>query len=584
VKPVGEWPHLGRWRAVRPRLRTRAGVTLLVLAGVSALVAAYVVMTGGITTSVGGIPLRARSWQRPATIAAVAALAALIMLRHRVRAAVPRTVVIGPGRQRVLVAVAVTATAVVSLVFGTYAAGGSDSYGYLSQARLFARGQLLDTYPTDSAFTWPGVRWTMAPLGYRPGTTPGTLSPTYPPGLPLLMAPLAAVDTRAAFLIVPFAAMLAVWLCWQLGLVLREPLAGALGACLLASSPTFLYHAVQPMSDVPVTACWVAALLLARRVSPWGSVAAGAAASLAILIRPNLAPLALFVVLAAATAGAGGGLLRAATCALAMLPGITTLGAINWVRFGSPLSSGYGSLDYLFSAANIVPNLERYPGWLTASHTPFVWVWLATPWWLRRAPPRVRSAGWLLWGFGVAVFAAYLPYAVFNPDEWSYTRFLLPAIPVMLVLGVVVALTLARAATRYAEAVVVLLVAGIVVAGGMQAMGRGVFELWTVERRYPALGAFVRTTLPANAFVVADQHSGSIRFYADRPTLRWTVLDRASLGTAVEGLREAGYAPYVALEAHEVPLFRERFAESPELLDRLTLVATVEGTRVFRAE
>ena len=74
---------------------------------------------------------------------------------------------------------------------------------------------------------------------------------------------------------------------------LGEPLAGALRALLLSVSPTFLYQAVQPMSDVPVDR------LLAGRAAaraPAARVGAGSApalaASLAILIRPNLAPLA----------------------------------------------------------------------------------------------------------------------------------------------------------------------------------------------------------------------------------------------------------------------------------------------------
>lgn len=587
MKPAGETTSAdpSRPRADRGRVRTRAAVALLLAAGACALLAGFIVFTGGVSLRLAGIPLRARSWERPALLAAVAALAALVMLRSQIRSWI-RAVLLtlrppGERQQRVLVGLAVASTAALSLAFGTYVAGGSDSFGYVSQARLFASGRLVETHPSHAAFTWPSVSATFAPLGYRPGAAPGTVAPTYPPGLPLLMAPLAAVDTRAAFLVVPLSAAIAVWLCWQLGVALREPLAGALGACLLAASPTFLYQAVQPMSDVPVTACWTAALLLARRHGTRSSVAAGLVAGLAILIRPNLAPLAAFVVLSAATAAPRGGLLRAGACGLALVPGITTLGAINWVRFGSPLTSGYGSVDYLFAIANIGPNLDRYPAWLTATHTPFIWVWLLAPWWLRNAPAEVRSLGWLCWGFSLAVIAAYLPYAVFNPDEWSYTRFLLPALPSVLVLGVAVTRMAARRMVRYPEAAAVLLVTMVIVAQGAQAVSRGAFELITVERRYPAVGTFVREELPADAIVIADQHSGSVRFYAGRPTLRWTLLDRASLDEAVNGLRRAGYTPFVVLDGHEVPWFHERFASSPAVLDRLTLVAMIEGTRIY---
>jgi hypothetical protein len=561
-------------------MRTSSARVLLLLAAACGLVAAFIAVTGGVETRVAGIPLRARSWERPAVLAAGAALAALVLLRSRLAAAWPAPAAIGRGGQRLLVALAAVFAAIVSLGFGTYAAGGSDSFGYVSQARLLAAGQLVDMHPMHAAFTWPDVSATLAPLGYRPGIAQGTLAPTYPPGVPLLMAPLAAVHADAVFLLVPLTAVAVVWLCWPLGTAFGSPLAGALGACLLAASPTFLYHAVQPMSDVPVAACWTGALLLSRLRGRRGSIAAGCVAGLAILIRPNLAPLAVFVIGSAAMAG-GGWRGRAASCGLAMTPALATLGLISGVRYGSPLGSGYGTLDYLFSLENVVPNLGRYTGWLTAMHTPLVWAWLLAPLWLRTTSSGVRRFGWVCWGFSLAVFAAYLPYAVFNPEEWFYTRFLLPALPAMLVLGAAVMLASARRVVRHPELATVLVIAMLVAFGLTRAVSGGVFDLAAAERRYPAVGHFVGERLRADAFVIADQHSGSIRYYAGTPTLRWRLLHPESLGAAVEGLREAGYTPYVVLDPFEEADFRDRFAASAALLARLTLVETVQGTRVY---
>ena len=61
------------------------------------------------------------------------------------------------------------------------------------------------------------------------------------------------------------------------------------------------------------------------------------------------------------------------------------------------------------------------------AHSPLIWLWLLAPLWFRRAPARTRTFGWITYGFAAAVFVAYLPYVYFRPDEWSYTRFLLPA-------------------------------------------------------------------------------------------------------------------------------------------------------------
>ena len=99
--------------------------------------------------------------------------------------------------------------------------------------------------------------------------------PVYPPGLSMMMAPLTLIHRNAVFLLVPLCAALTVWLTVVLGRELTEPAAGVLGALLVAVSPTFLLQAAQPMSDVPVAALWLSALLLARRPSTGAAILAG---------------------------------------------------------------------------------------------------------------------------------------------------------------------------------------------------------------------------------------------------------------------------------------------------------------------
>ena len=188
-----------------------------------------------------------------------------------------------------------------ALCFGTYAAGGADSFGYLSQAQLFAQGRLTDTMPRHEGFDWPDVPATLTPLAYTRNAVPDVLVPVYPPGLSLMMAPLTLIHANAVFLLVPLCAALTVWLTVVLGREMSEPAAGVLGALLVAVSPTFLLQAAQPMSDVPVAALWLSALVLARRPSTAAAILAGVVSSLAILVRPNLAPLLLLVAAACAT-------------------------------------------------------------------------------------------------------------------------------------------------------------------------------------------------------------------------------------------------------------------------------------------
>ena len=297
----------------------------------------FVWLTGGIDTRVAGVAVRSRSWERPATIAAVLAVAGLIGARRSVGAIAPRALPALP-------VAAACWTAIASLAFGTFAAGGADSYGYVSQAELFAHGRVTDRLPTDPVLESPDRRAALIPLGYTLGRR-DSLAPVYPPGLPLLMAPFAAVASRAVFYVVPICAALTTLIAWRLGVALGEPLAGALGAVLLAFSPIYLSQSMQPMSDVPVTTFWLAALVAARRPARWSPIAAGALAAIAILIRPNLAPLAVFVVLAAATVASRFDRRRAVLCAALLAPAVVALGAIQYERYGSALASGYGSFD-----------------------------------------------------------------------------------------------------------------------------------------------------------------------------------------------------------------------------------------------
>jgi len=564
------------------------GRTLLILAAVCAVFAGFVAATGGIDTRIGSIPVRSRSWERPATFAVVLALAGLFQLRHALRGWLFAAVRLVPAA---LVAWALFA----SLSFGTYAAGGADSYGYVSQAQLLVHGRLTDTMPEHSRFDWPEVPFTLTPLGYTRTGESDVLLPVYPPGLPMMMAPLALVHRDAVYLLVPMCAALMVWLCVVLGRELADPLAGVLGALLLAASPTFLLQAVQPMSDVPVSALWLAALLLARRPGLAGPLLAGLAASLAILVRPNLAPLALFVAAASAApwrlpAAAAAPdlawpprLMRAAWCVLAMIPGLVTLGVIQAVRYGSPLASGYGSFDELFGLSNIGPNLARYPRWLTEAHTPLVWLWVLAPFAFRDGERGVRPFGWIVYGFIAAVLLAYLPYVYFQPHEWSYTRFLLPALPLMTVLGALALLALLRRAVpRRAAAAAVVICLAVAALSMRNAVEFGVFRMRDGEEKYPRVGRFVRERLPPTAFVLAAQHSGSVRYYSTRPTLRWDLLDAAALDRAIVSLRRAGYEPFAVLDAGEDEAFRARFgARGQHAIDALKPLAVIGNTSVY---
>ena len=567
------------------RARTRWTAWLLAATAAAAVLAVAVWWTGGFSVRIAGVQVRSRTWVRPAIVALAGAALLIWLERARVAGALVRAsrASASPWLARAMVGLAMAWTLSAGIVFGTYASGGADSYGYSSQARLLAHGRLTDTVPIRRAFTWPDAEMTLTPLGYTRGQSPGVIAPRYPPGFPLLMAPLTVISESAIYFVVPVFGLLAVWGTYRLGVRLGDRLAGAFAAVALSLSPTFLFQVMQPMSDVPAAACWLLALLAAANRSPAAAVAAGALTSVAILIRPNLAPLAALVSVPLVLGGTHGRAQRALLFAAAVTPGLVLLGWIQDVRYGSPLASGYGTLKDGFAPSNVPENLARYPRWLTETHTWFIWLSALAPLWIaRRAADRLLA--WTAAALAAAVWAAYLPYVYFQPNEWFYTRFLLPAIPVMLLFAMAVALWPLRrlpAAAR-APAIAGLLLA-LLAAEFHIARTRGAFEIRFQERKYPLAGAFVRDRLPATSFILAGQHSGSIRYYADRPTLRWDLLTPDRLDRAVSTLRAEGFEPFVVVDAGgEDEAFRRRFGEANQHAVRaLTLLAVLGDARVY---
>jgi hypothetical protein len=194
---------------------------------------------------------------------------------------------------------------------------------------------------------------------------------------------------------------------------------------------------------------------------------------------------------------------------------------------------------------------------------------LAAPlitWFGRRRTPGAPSSapGWLGLGFAALVVACYLPYSSF--EEWWYLRFLLPALPVLLILASSVPVRLVPATPAPVRAP--LLVAGVALLGWhyvATASERSAFTLDRLESRYLAAGAFASRKLPGNAVLLSVQESGPLRMYGLRTTVRFDHLDPHGLDSAVRFLDGAGYRPYFVLEVWEEAQFRDRFARSSSL-------------------
>jgi hypothetical protein len=477
------------------------------------------------------------------------------------------------------VAAMCAALAVVAARFGSFVAGGSDSYCYVHQAERWASGRLLEPEPLALEAPWPDAPLTFAPAGHLPSpTVTGAIVPICPPGLSLLMAPALAVGGRTAmFAVVPLCGLLTVVATFLLARRLGDGV-GLAAAAVTAASPILLFQIIQPMSDVPAAAFWVMALALATRAQP-AAVAAGLCGAVAILIRPNLVPLG-FVIGAYLLWQPGARwserLRGSVRYAIGCAAGCVAILAIQQYFYGSPFSSGYGAAGGLFSMARVAPNASRYGSWLVQAHGPLLALAIVSPFVLTR-PFAVVSVA-----FVAVNVALYLPYLTF--DDWSYVRFLLPSVPVLAVLGVGTMNHLAAGAGVRA-AIVALAVAtvGLAALQVRVAERQQVFRLAELESVFPRTGLAIGARLPPNALVVTSRFSGSSRFHGARPTLVWDVLDPAWLDGAIAFALEKGYEPYLLLDSGEERDFRARFAASDlGRLDWPPLIEIAPQVRVYQ--
>ena len=458
---------------------------------------------------------------------------------------------------------------------GSFVAGAGDPYGYVSQADLIAHGSLHVDQQFVRTLPWPFADWSFAPAGYRPGVARGTIVPVYPPGLPATMAVFQWIGGRqAVFYVVPLLAALCVWMTSRLGALVHGPLTGMLAAVMVAASPSFLYQVVQPLSDVPATAWWTTALVLALSNSGPAAFGAGVAASAAILTRPNLVPLALVVaayfIARLMRSRARSEAVQLACFVAAVVPGCVAVAIVNNMLYGSPLKSGYEPFDTLYKLAHLGPNLTNYPRWLLQTQTPFIGLALTAPWLLRREPGSERSPMaahvWMLLSFTAVVLLSYLFYTPFASHEWTVLRFLLPAYPALLVLAVAVAVEgIGRVWSSRPRAIAVVVCLALSAWLARESIQRGVLQVAPVERRYLDVGRHVAALMPGNAVFISHQHAGSIRYYSGRLTLNVRWLEPRWLDAAVKVLGELGYHPLIALEAGEVEAFRARFGQQNAL-------------------
>ncbi|HMA18276.1 MAG TPA: glycosyltransferase family 39 protein [Thermoanaerobaculia bacterium] len=441
----------------------------------------------------------------------------------------------------------------------SFAAGGSDSSGYLNAARLLASGHATEPIRGLARLGLsPDFAPVFVPLGYTPLERRGRMAPSYPPGLPLHMAIAARIGgwAKAPFLVSPLAGIACLILLYRLGRELRlPPSLAAAGCALFAFFPTFVFQELQPMSDVLATAWALAAVLAAYRSRSRESVAwaafAGLAFGIGVLVRPTNAVLLVALVIA---------IPARPTSWLAFIaggiPAALFLLGYDAALFGSPLATGYRTTLSEGMAWENFPDRARHYGiWLARLLTPLVpigWIAFAAD---RRAPRRDRAV--LVSWFG-AFFLFYCFYAPY--ETWWYTRFLLPGVPALILAALLFAHDFAPRAANgqprpwaFAGAAV-LLALGVVME--IRFIDRnGVHKFYKGDRQYVQGSELARRRLPPEAIVASMQMSGALHFYTDATYAMWNWLlpDRfAALRASTESRGHRWYALLAPFEQEEV--------------------------------
>ncbi len=184
--------------------------------------------------------------------------------------------------------------------------------------------------------------------------------------------------------------------------------------------------------------------------------------------------------------------------------------------------------------------------WLAVLLTPFVFPLAFAGAFSKWADLRTRLA-LVLWFVPFFLF-----YCLYGPYEtWWYTRFLLPAIPPLLLLGA----GFASARTAHLARALPLAALGIIAAVQVTLILRyHLLDTGAGETHYRTTALATRERVGPEAIVLAMQHSGSLYHYTGITALRYDFMDPA----AFEKARASGKPLYALVADFEVETLRQR--------------------------
>lgn len=510
-------------------------------------------ISSGFSINLWGVSIRLHDWVRPLVVTLGLAVVQAWWLRRLARRHGARA-----DRSDRVTTIALLAVSLSSigywLVYLTTICGGSDSYGYVSASELILRGQLIEPQTISTWLPVVNPLDVATPAGYVPAADQTGIAPSYPLGLPVLMAVASVIaGSIGPYLVPPLCGVMVLVLAWKLGATWFGWRAAWLAAALVAWNPLVVTYAKQPMSDVPATMFALLSVWSLVRPSRLPLIA-GLAAGASFVTRPG--GVGVIVVLAALAAWPRENRRRDAIRFVAgVTPFVLAQAFLQWRLFGSPLTSGYGPVAQLFAGASVLTNLRIYFEGLWRVHSILWFAGLCAASVVRPRTPFVLAV--------TALVVSAVPYVLyFEFAHWETLRFLLPSIVLLSIAAAGGLATMVERLKPSGLVAVATMVCAIVPAVQTERFLRreGVPGLMDAESRYPLVATHLKERTPPDAIVLAAQHSGSIRHYGNRLTLRWDLLRSEDLEPLIGALADRRHSVYVVLEGTEQRRFVDSFA------------------------
>ncbi len=459
-------------------------------------------------------------------------------------------------------------------------AGGSDSSGYLHNARMLVEGELYGEVRLVGELPFDALHsHVYQPLGFQIEPKSQRQRPTYPFGLPLLFAFLDLILSEELSVLIGIALIavatpLGVFLCGRaIGLTRWWSLAAALA---IGMSPVYVFMALQPMTDAYSAClgvyCIYFALKLGREAerAHYFALLVGALFALLVITRlsNSLFALALCVTLIWKSATAKQWLL----IGLGGLPGLVFLVSVNKSLYGSPFSTGYAGHFELFRLEYFWKTAWHFGNWLWITLGPLaICGFLVSLVWIRQQTGLIL----LLWTWAVPTTLLYSFYR-YSSEAWWFLRFLLPVYPAIVIGGSLALQGIARSVSRCRKSyfLVTALVAAAVIfsfAWEWHWTKKLVRYLPKENEVYVKFANWAKVNAAPDALMICFQLSGNVYYYLPNPIVRYDLLKRDQWEVIIQEAERLDLEVYA-------PLFLFEWKENEALERKIPGVWVLEET------